>query len=378
MQVLGPQASSTENRMRLANNTLTSTLETREIPISLISEQKLRIDTSRGLEELMESLLLHGQLAPIMVRPSEENLGEFTIVFGNRRFTAAKELGWKSIKAQIINISRSEALVLAFTENSDRDDFSDYEKALLLQRIHDTTGKKYNEIAKIIGRSAAFVAQHIAMLHLFADELGSPDEKQHVLSSLTEGHARVLANLEDQIDRWNTAKLAVASHMGVRELARICSRRRLNSNVKRENKAKTVVELIKDILRGTASKDIRPFSNSLCPRHFTMFTSFRTAQRLTFEGALDHVSQSVRKIDDWDQQIEDLVIRRMGAVSYATLTIKHHIKSSNKTYQARTRATLIFEKEDGYWKCAHGHWSSVDATEQIPLHSILNHMPAGR
>lgn len=363
-----PQSSSTENGQRLVSNALIQTTESREIPISLIDEQKLRLDSSKHLDELVESLLLHGQLSPILVTPSEDSAERYRIIFGNRRLTAAKKLGWKNIKAQIANVSKLQSLVLAFSENTDREDFTDYERALLLQRIQDTTGKKYNEIAKIISRSPAFVTQHIAMLHLFADELGSAEERQHVLSSLTEGHARVLAKLEDPIERWNTAKLSVASGMGVRELARMCSRSRINDAANTEEKPKTVAELIKDILKVMSGKDIGPFSDSVCPRHFTMFSSFGKARLLGFEGALDHVSQSVRKISLWDQRIEDLVIRTIGNVSYATLIINHQLRNPNRRSEARTRATLIFEKENGNWKCAHGHWSSIVAAEQIPLH----------
>ncbi len=342
--------------------------EAQEIPISRISQEKLRLDSPNNVNELTESFLLHGQLLPILVRPEDNKSGMYEIVFGNRRLDAAKKLGWKSIKAQIANISKSEALVLAFAENSDRSDFSDYEKALLLQRMHDTTGKNYKEIAKLVGRSPSFVAQHIAMIRLFPDECASLEEKQRVLSALTEGHARVLARIRDPIDRWNTAKLAVASNMGVRELAKMSfSREKASRSGRIKEMRPTVGMLIKDILDGTTGKDIRPWSRSVCPKHFTMFSSFRTDRRMAFEEASDHFSQTVRKIDAWDQQIEDLSIRTVGNFSYATLIIKHRMKSEGKSLKAKTRLTLIFEKESGNWKCAHAHWSSVDSLDQIPL-----------
>ena len=152
--------------------------------------------------------------------------------------------------------------------------FQIMKKHLLLSRIHERTGKKYNEVAELLGRSPAYVSQHVAMLHLFSGEVGSLVERERALSSLSEGHARVLARMEDPIDRWNTAKLAVASHMGVRELERICSRGRRDSPGMKEKESKTVPELIKDIIKGTTSTDTRPFSDTLCPKHFTMFSSW--------------------------------------------------------------------------------------------------------
>jgi ParB/RepB/Spo0J family partition protein len=346
--------------------------EAQEIPISEIDVEKFRLDPPNSydskFEDLTESLLLHGQLSPILVRLKDDCTGRYEIIFGNRRLDAAKKLGWKTIKAQVANISKSEALVLAFVENSDRNDFSDYERALLLQKMHDTTGRNYKEIAKLVGRSPSFVAQHIAMIHLFSDDCASVEERERVLSSITEGHARVLARIRDPIDRWNTAKLAVASNMGVRELARMSfSREKSSSGFCRTRRVQpTVPMLIKDILNGTTGKDLRPLSRSMCPKHFTMFSSFRTDRRMEFEEALDHFSQTARKVDAWNQQIEDLSIRTVGNFSYATLIIKHRMKSGGKNLKAKTRLTLIFERESGIWKCAHGHWSSVDSSEQIP------------
>ena len=337
------------------------------IPVSLIEGQELRVGSSKNLDELTASLLLHGQLSPICVTPNESNPNTYQIVFGNRRLQAIKKLGWKKIKAEVLNVSKSDALVLAFSENSDREDFSDYEKALLLARIHETTGKQYKEVAGIVGRSSSYVSQHVAMLHLFSNEVGTSEERVRLLSSLTEGHARVLGRIEDPIERWNTAKLAVASGMGVRELARICSRKCEDSTVAKMREPETVPELIREIVKGTTGKDIRPFRNCICDKHFSMFSSFDNFRAMGLEEALDHVSSAVRKVDVWIQQIEELKIRTIHDVAYATMMINHQMKCSGHVLGARTRATLIFERENGDWKLAHGHWSAVDPEEQIRL-----------
>lgn len=364
--------SESNSKMVLTQLTKSESVNTKdivEIPISDIEGLGLRLVSSiKDMKDLSESLLLHGQLSPILLRPKEENSRKYEIVYGNRRFDAAKKLGWTSIKAQIAKVTKSEALVLAFTENSDREDFTDYEKALLLQKMHEASGKKYKELAKLVGRSPAFVAQHVAMIHLFSNEIAPEDERFRVLSSLTEAHARVLARIEDPVDRWNTARLATASGMGVRELARMCSRKGPDSMTTTMEGKKSVVELIRDILRGTSGRDIRPFSESVCSKHYTMFTSFGNSGRLGYEQALDHFTNTIKKVGFWDQRIEDLEIRTVGNMSYATLIVNHQMKIRKKTFKPRVRATLIFEKENGFWKCTHGHWSSVDKSEQIPLY----------
>ncbi len=57
-----------------------------------------------------------------------------------------------------------EKVSMALSENLDRKNFSDYEIALLVDRLHALSGQTYGEIAALINRSNAFVSQHISML----------------------------------------------------------------------------------------------------------------------------------------------------------------------------------------------------------------------
>src|SRR5208283_2671984 len=80
------------------------------IRLADIETEEMRIDSSKDLTLLATSLLLHGQLTPISVRPDQAKPGKYKIVFGNRRFQAAKKLGWEKIQANIVNASESDAL----------------------------------------------------------------------------------------------------------------------------------------------------------------------------------------------------------------------------------------------------------------------------
>lgn len=338
-----------------------------EIPVSCIEAHEHRTDSSKDLAELCSSLSVNGQLSPIRVRPDPTQSGHFRVIFGNRRLQAANRLGWKTISAEVVDASDADALVMAFSENADRTDFSDYEKALLLAKIHETTGKKYTEVASLIGRSSAFISQHVAMLHLFSDEIASKDERVSVLSSLTEGHARLLARIEDPTERWNTAKLAVAAHIGVRELTKFCSRGKRNPKARDDHDLRTLSELVNKIVEGMTSKNILSFSSSLSEKRFTMFSSFQRLRPLRFEDAVNHVSDTVKEVDRWKHEIEDLTIRTAKNFAFATMIINYQINRSGRILKTRIRATIIFEKEVERWKAIHGHWSSVQARKLTEL-----------
>ena len=91
----------------------------------------------------------------------------YEVIFGNRRLATAKHLGWRTILADVVDASDTETLIMAFSENEDRKNFTDYEKALLMEKLHSLSGKTYSEVAEIFGKSPSYVSQHIAMLHLF-------------------------------------------------------------------------------------------------------------------------------------------------------------------------------------------------------------------
>ncbi|MCL4517891.1 MAG: ParB/RepB/Spo0J family partition protein [Thaumarchaeota archaeon] len=341
-----------------------------EVPLSQIEGNELRLASGNSTDDLESSLSTLGQLSPIRVKPSTTNKSRYEVVFGNRRLRAARKLGWSSIKAEIVDTSESDALLMAFIENCDREDFRDYEKGLLLEKIHRTTGNSYTRIAEMIGRSSAYVSQHVAMLNLFDAAVSDESEQKKVLSLLTEKHARLLAQIEDPAERWNTAKLVVRANIGVRELERICSRLCTKSKSRERNSIREITPVVSSIIKGLSTNDIRPFSELLSKRHFTMFSSFGKFSAMDAEEALKHICATIGGMSNWRQRIEHLDVRTCGKFAYAVMIIEHEMTTSSRKLKTRTRATIIFENEDGMWKVVHGHWSSVDARAAIELPSI--------
>ena len=90
-----------------------------KIPVDSIEiPERVRKDLG-DLTPLMESLQKIGQLNPITVTP------DFKLVAGHRRLTAVRQLGWKTIEAQIVEgVDELRCLEMELEENLYRKDFT--------------------------------------------------------------------------------------------------------------------------------------------------------------------------------------------------------------------------------------------------------------
>ena len=95
-----------------------------------------------NIDSLAESLKRSGQISPISVTH------DMTLVAGFRRVTAATQLGWKTIEANIVEGSADEArlLELELEENVYRKDFTPEELLAGYKRLdklrHPTVGRR--------------------------------------------------------------------------------------------------------------------------------------------------------------------------------------------------------------------------------------------
>lgn len=83
----------------------------------IIVKQRIRKDLG-DLEPLKNSLSTHGQLHPIVITPKN------VLISGERRLTAAKELGWQEIDVLVKDIDPETALAIELEENITRRDFN--------------------------------------------------------------------------------------------------------------------------------------------------------------------------------------------------------------------------------------------------------------
>lgn len=109
----------------------------REISVDVIEENgpKDRLSfTDADVVRLAESIRIHGQQVPIMVRPIADKPGHYKIVYGRRRLRALRSLSMPA-KALVRSLSDEEAILAQGQENTQRLDPSFIEKALFAAEL---------------------------------------------------------------------------------------------------------------------------------------------------------------------------------------------------------------------------------------------------
>ncbi|EAH4437969.1 TPA: ParB/RepB/Spo0J family partition protein [Listeria innocua] len=186
--------------------------------------QPRKIFDTKAINELRDSIKIHGVLQPIILRNAEKG---YEIVVGERRFRAAKEAKLKEIPAVVRDLTEEEMMELSVIENLQREDLSPLEEAESYQFLMKKLGLTQAKLAERVGKSRPYIANFVRLLTL-------PEEVQVMLrdGSLSAGHGRVLLGLKLKKNIVPTAKKAVAQGLTVRQLEDVINN--LNENVSRE------------------------------------------------------------------------------------------------------------------------------------------------
>jgi len=166
----------------------------RQAPLHLIAPnpmQPRRDFDEAALLELADSFKRNGVMQPLVVK---QNGSMFTIIAGERRFRAAKLAGLTEIPVVVMDdIDDTRMLELALVENIQREDLNPVETAQAYRSLMERCGYTQHELADIVGKSRAAVANVIRLLTL-------PDKIKQMIRAghLTEGHARAILALDNE------------------------------------------------------------------------------------------------------------------------------------------------------------------------------------
>ncbi|MBD3886219.1 ParB/RepB/Spo0J family partition protein [Phormidium tenue FACHB-886] len=94
--------------------------------IVLPQQQPRRYFDPEKMEQLAQSIRVHGILEPLLVRPLSSE--KYELVAGERRYRAAKEVGLEEVPVSIRSLSDDEALQIALVENLQREDLNPVEE----------------------------------------------------------------------------------------------------------------------------------------------------------------------------------------------------------------------------------------------------------
>jgi ParB family chromosome partitioning protein len=163
------------------------------------------------LQELADSIKQKGVIQPITVRKLED--GKYELISGERRLRASQIAGLEKIPAYIIDVStKEEILEIALIENLQRSDLNAIEVAEAYRRLIKECSLTQEEVAQKVSKSRSSVTNTLRLLNL-------PEEIQNSIrkGELTEGHARAILALENEIDQLLMWKKILSENLSVRK-----------------------------------------------------------------------------------------------------------------------------------------------------------------
>lgn len=172
------------------------------------SQPRKDFDEER-LQALASSIKEHGVLQPIVLRKIAKG---YEIVAGERRYRASREAGLKEVPALIKDMDKALQARLAMVENLQREDLDSIEEAQGYKLLQEDYELSQQDLADLVGKSRAHVANTLRLLGLSPEIQGLIKE-----GSLSAGHGRALLMFEEA-RRLELARLAVENELSVRAL----------------------------------------------------------------------------------------------------------------------------------------------------------------
>ncbi len=188
-----------------------------------------------ALQELAESIKVHGIIQPITVRRLARD--QYQLISGERRFQASKLAGLKSIPAYVRSADDQQMLEMALIENIQRENLNAIEIALSYQRLISECSLKQDELGDRVGKNRATVTNYLRLLKLPPDvQIAVRDNR------ISMGHARAIINVENPDQQLYIFKKTLAEDLSVRK----------------------VEELVRNLVtEKTEEKDVQPPSSSV-------------------------------------------------------------------------------------------------------------------
>lgn len=206
--------------------------ETMEVPVSAIEANPYQPRTDfdeTALEELAQSIAVHGIIQPLTLRRLQE--GKYQLIAGERRWRAAQKAGLTSVPAYIRLADDQGMLEMAIVENIQRADLNAMEMAFSLQRLIDECKLTHEELSTRVGKQRSTVSNFLRLLKL-------PPTIQDALrkETISLGHAKCIAGLDDVSAQLMVLGDIISKGLSVRETEKLVARYQEGQGTGQKNK----------------------------------------------------------------------------------------------------------------------------------------------
>lgn len=167
--------------------------------------------TEEALQELSDSIRIHGVIQPITVR--KMGYDTYQIISGERRTRASLLAGLTKIPAYVRVANDQEMLEMALIENIQREELNAMEIAFSYKRLLDECSLTQDELAERVSKNRTTVNNYLRLLKL-------PVSIQSALkeNKISMGHARAIINVDDEQKQEWLLEQMLNSEMSVRDV----------------------------------------------------------------------------------------------------------------------------------------------------------------
>jgi ParB family chromosome partitioning protein len=210
LAALIPEKQTTDNNMQMLESNIQQGV--RKIPVDKIKANKYqpREDFNQeALDDLANSIKEKGFIQPVLVRFKNN---EYELIAGERRFRAAKKLGYKEIPAIIKEATDLDSFELSIIENVQREGLNPIDQAHAYKRLQEEFNMTQEKVADTIGKDRVTVTNILRLLNL-------PAKIQEYVSrgTISMGHARAILSLDKESEQMRLCTKVMKDDLSVRD-----------------------------------------------------------------------------------------------------------------------------------------------------------------
>ena len=180
-----------------------------------------------ALNELAESIKVHGLIQPITVRQVDLR---YQLISGERRLRASKIAGITEIPAYVRSADDLQMIEMALVENIQRENLNSMEVALSYQRLIDECNITQDQVSERVGKSRSAITNHLRLL-----KLPTPIQIFVRDNKISMGHARALLSIDDPEVQVSVCNDIIVHDLSVRQVETLV--RKFNQEIQEEKPA---------------------------------------------------------------------------------------------------------------------------------------------
>ena len=153
-----------------------------------LSLSEMRIINPKWVVRIQNSMWLHGQLQPVVVRLND---GKYQVIDGIKRVLAATELMMETLQCYVLNVDLKQAKLLVLSYNRPHQSMEVWEEAMVLDDLAKKHDLSQQSLSRLTGYSRSWVSRRLSLVSKIDEQIVS-EIKMGVINS---SHARALIKL---------------------------------------------------------------------------------------------------------------------------------------------------------------------------------------